>query len=224
MFARLATFRAPCQFSPRGNVESPLNDLGGLDIIDPNSMNTELPLTQDMFDKLLEWLDEDREEAGKKYEVIRRRLIKIFICRGAHEAEELADDTINRVTRKAPEIILTYTGDPVAYFHGVAHNVFREWLRRKAAMIAPPELLEEAGNDIEREYACFEQCMHRLPDGNRTLVLEYYQAERQAKIDHRKELADRLGIALNALRIRAHRIRTKLAECVQSCLGQTPEK
>ena len=33
IFARLAPFRAPCNpFPPRGNVESPLNDLGGLDI------------------------------------------------------------------------------------------------------------------------------------------------------------------------------------------------
>ena len=38
------------------------------------------------------------------------------------------------------------------------------------------------------------------------------------KIDHRKQMADELGIGMNALRIRAHRIRTGLEECLKECL------
>jgi hypothetical protein len=54
------------------------------------------------------------------------------------------------------------------------------------------------------------------------LVLEYYRQERKAKIDHRKLLAAELGIAVNALRIRAHRIRRSLEQCVHTCLEQQP--
>lgn len=187
-------------------------------------MNKEWVITQEFFDKLLAWLDPDRERAGTKYEDIRRRLIKIFTCRGCVEADVLADETINRVTQKVPEMMGTYTGDPALYFYGVAHNVHLEYLRRKPDHMLqpppPPPTLIEQPDEAEVEYGCLEQCMQRLTPDNRELVLQYYQEEKQAKIDHRKELARRLGIALNALRIRAHRIRTMLQECVEGCVEQ----
>ena len=37
-----------------------------------------------------------------------------------------------------------------------------------------------------------------------------------------RELQEELGIAVNALRIRAHRIRRSLEQCVHSCLEQQP--
>jgi len=76
--------------------------------------------------------------------------------------------------------------------------------------------------DIEPSYECLEHCLEHLPSTNRQLVLEYYRQERKAKIDHRKLLAAELGIAVNALRIRAHRIRRSLEQCVHSCLEQQP--
>jgi DNA-directed RNA polymerase specialized sigma24 family protein len=84
--------------------------------------------------------------------------------------------------------------------------------------VKAPEEVEE----IEREYACLEHCLQRLTPENRELVLQYYEDEKRAKIDHRKKLAEKLGIALNALRIRAHRIRLVLEQCVQECMRQQP--
>jgi hypothetical protein len=60
--------------------------------------------------------------------------------------------------------------------------------------------------------------MERLTAKNRQLILEYYRSEEHSKIDNRKELAQRLGIALNALRIQACRIRANLQQCVFECL------
>ena len=74
-------------------------------------MNKNWSLSQEAFDALLDWLDPDREQAGMKYEQIRSRLIKIFTGRGCVDAEELADETINRVTRKLKEIQEEFTGD-----------------------------------------------------------------------------------------------------------------
>ena len=85
-------------------------------------------------------------------------------------------------------------------------------------MLPPPV---EQPEEIEQEYDCLEQCMQHLTPGNRELVLQYYQEEKQAKINHRKLLAERLGIALNALRIRAYRIRLTLQQCVQKCVEQS---
>ena len=181
-------------------------------------MNKDWVLTKESFDALLAWLDPAREEAGRKYEDIRLRLIKIFTCRGCCEPEDLADETINRVSKKLKEIESTYSGEPARYFYGVANKVHLEYLRRKPLQPPPPP--RDDADEIEREYLCLEQCIQKLTPNNRVLVLQYYQEEKRAKIDHRRQLAEQLGIALNALRIRACRIRrSSLQECVQSCVG-----
>jgi DNA-directed RNA polymerase specialized sigma24 family protein len=174
-------------------------------------------LTKEAFDALLAWLDPNREVAGQKYEDIRRRLVKIFSCRGCAEPEDLADETINRVTGKLPSVETDFVGDPSRYFYGVANKVHLEYRRRKPAPETPPPASYDEG--IEKEFECLERCMQKLTEENRKLVIEYYQDERQAKIDHRKALAERLGIAINALRIRAFRIRASLQECVTNCLN-----
>jgi DNA-directed RNA polymerase specialized sigma24 family protein len=175
-------------------------------------------LTQESFDALLAWLDPSREEAGRIYEEIRLRLIKIFTCRGCSEPEDLADETINRVSKKLKEIESTYSGARAPYFFGVANKVHLEYLRRRPVPAPPADAVKS--EDMEKEYTCLEKCMENLTSDNRELVLQYYQGEKSAKIVHRKQLADQLGIALNALRIRAHRIRTTLQECVEGCLQE----
>jgi RNA polymerase sigma factor (sigma-70 family) len=196
-------------------------------------MNREWVLTRESFELLLDWLGPDREQAGQTYEKIRLRLIKIFACRGCNQADELADETINRVTAKLKDIGKTYSGDPALYFYGVAQKVHLEYLRNRPQLRESPLEITASGqgnlapspdstDDIEREYECLEKCMEQLPRQSRQLVLEYYQDEKRAKIDHRKKLADQLGIAVNALRIRAHRIRVQLQVCVQDCLQQRP--
>jgi len=174
-------------------------------------------LTQEDFNGLLEWLGQDREQAGDKYEAIRRRLIRIFISRGCHHAEEMADETINRVTFKLKEIRQDYVGDPALYFYGVANKVHLEYVRKKPTPVMPPP---DPPDEAEQRDECLKKCMARIPAKQRELVLQYYLEDKRAKIDHRKVLADELGIALNALRIRVHRIRAMLQECVQGCLEQ----
>jgi DNA-directed RNA polymerase specialized sigma24 family protein len=181
-------------------------------------MNKNWVLTQDAFDTLLGWLDPDREAAGRKYEEIRRRLVTIFDCRGCAEPEDLADETINRVTSKLAVIQSTFVGDPIRYFFGVAQRVLHEYWRRKPpAEVAPHEPYDE---NVDKELACLERCMQTLTAANRKLIVDYYRSEEQSTIDHRKTLAERLGIAMNALRIRAHRIRSSLENCVMSCVQQ----
>jgi RNA polymerase sigma factor (sigma-70 family) len=191
-------------------------------------MRKDWELTEEAFDKFLSWLHPDREEAGKKYEAIRRHLIIILNCRGCAEAEDLADETINRVIRRAPQIADTYQGEPVPYFITVAHNLYLEYAaKRQTWSELPAELPQppEPDPEEEREYECLERCVQGLTPANRDMVLQYYQENKQAKIDHRKTLAERMGIALNALRIRAYRIRVSLEHCIDECLtcGPAPE-
>ena len=183
-----------------------------------SSMRSQWDITQDAFDKFLSWLDPDREQAGKKYEDIRRRLLRFYICRGCTISEDLVDETINRVIRKTSEIADAYTGDRALYFYGVARNVHFEHVKKHPAPLPLPAA--DPPEQKERQYECLESCMNGLTEENRQLMLEYYREEKQAKIVHRKELAVRLGIAVNALRIRAYRIRAGLQVCVESCMQQ----
>jgi DNA-binding winged helix-turn-helix (wHTH) protein/DNA-directed RNA polymerase specialized sigma24 family protein len=173
-------------------------------------------LTEPAFDKLLLSLDVDRERAAIRYEEIRQRLIKLFEARGASYPEELADETIDRVARKVEDIADMYVGDPVFYFYGVARNVYREHLRSRRSMPAL-QMLDMEIEDDERKHECLEKCLLNLSVEDRTLLLKYYESK-ESKIGSRKQLAVQLGIAPNALRLRVHRIRSKLGKCVSDCM------
>ena len=181
-------------------------------------------LTPESFDQLLDWLDRDRDRAGQRYEQVRSRLIKIFVCRGCTVAEELADEAINRVAGKVQQIAADYVGDPALYFYSVAEKIYLEYLRRVPAHLLPlpAELPQKKAplEEAELAHRCLEQCMDHLSSQNRELILFYYghHDDPQSKINGRKELSERMGIGANALWIRAHRIRESLKKCLGECL------
>ena len=179
-------------------------------------MNKDWFLSQEAFDSLLEWLDSDREQAAIKYENIRKRLIKIFTGRGCAEAEDLADETINRVVSKLAELGKGFEGDRGRYFYGVANKVYLESRRKKPPQVPPSSPVDS--NLIELEFRCLEHCIETLSEADGYLLQQYYGAEGGAKVEHRKRLAEKLGIAPNALRIRAYRIRMGLQECMEKCM------
>jgi DNA-directed RNA polymerase specialized sigma24 family protein len=185
-------------------------------------------LTQQAFDKLLACFAANRDEAGAQYEVMRRRLVRFFEWRGIAPAEEYADETINRVARRIDE------GQEVnnlrAYVYGVARLVLKEAVRDRDKEPVPLEtvtegLREEESAPIEPEprVQCFDHCLEELAPESKSLILQYYEEERRAKIELRQQLADRLSIPLNALRIRAHRIRVALEKCIAHCLNAATE-
>jgi DNA-directed RNA polymerase specialized sigma24 family protein len=184
-------------------------------------MTMDLNPAEENFDTLLNWLDSDRERAGEKYEYIRHSLIKIFVWRGCNRAEELADETIDRVMRKARELAKTYKGNPALYFYGVAKKVLLEHQRREftpvSFNVAAPEP-EDLYNQEDAKLECLETCLQRLSQEDRDLILLYYQKEKQAKIEFRKFLAEQVGIETNNLRVRAYRIRNFLHDCISKCL------
>jgi DNA-directed RNA polymerase specialized sigma24 family protein len=179
-------------------------------------MNKNWVMSPESFEALLCWLDPNREQAGIKYEQIRSGLISFFTGRGHCGAEDLADETINRVISRLHEVSAQVTGEPSRYFYGVARKIQLEYLRRKI-----PNVRQELAVDsdqLELEYRCLEECMGKLSPENRALVLRYYEADGREKIEKRKILADELGIAPNALRIRAYRIRAALQKCLEKCV------
>jgi DNA-directed RNA polymerase specialized sigma24 family protein len=181
-------------------------------------MRSKSAITPEAFDTLLEWLDPDRDEAGKKYEVIRRGLVKMFVTRGCVEAENLADLTIDRVILKVDGIRKEYTGNPSYYFRGVGHNIYLEHVKSRREDLIEIDPVAEVPQNFGVEHECLKKCLCRLPENQKELILEYYLEIKSAKVEHRKTLAAELGIEVGTLRIRAHRIRTILERCVRKCL------
>jgi DNA-directed RNA polymerase specialized sigma24 family protein len=181
-------------------------------------MIKEWVINQDDFERFLAWLNPNPDEAARKYEGIRRRLVKLFESRGFSEAEEMADDTFDRVIRKAPEIVDTYVGDPALYCYGVAHYVLLERCRKPPASLPVP--LPDHWDEREPRFACLDDCMKELSTDDRQLVLSYYADDGRAKIERRQELAEKLRVSDNALRIRLCRIRATLKDCINECLKQ----
>lgn len=179
------------------------------------SQRKDVGLTQEIFEQLLAWLDEDRDLAGKKYEEIRFQLINLFIARGCLISEELADKTIDRVARKVKDIADTYVGNPALYFYGVAKMVHLEYVRSRPFVL--PSLPSQSEKDTEQRYECLGLCVDKLSSANRELILAYY-GEAHSNEEQRRNLAARMGFEPNALWVRAHRIREKLRRCVIECL------
>lgn len=186
-------------------------------------------LTQEGLDRLLAWLHADAERAGRVlYEQIRPALVGGFRAHGCPEAhaDDLADETILRVSCEPQGFFDAYVGEPLRYFRRVAHFVHLEYLRRQKKTVPLPEDIEvrapaaAADEDVEREYGCLEECISHLGPNSRELVLQYYQGERRVKIESRKALAERLDTKLPQLRLRAHRIRATLKDCIVNCLNQ----
>jgi len=186
-------------------------------------------LTRDGFERLLARLHPEREQAGETYERLRARLLKFFECRGCAAAEQAADETVNRVARRLEGGEVIRAEDASPYFLGVARNVLREyWARPESGWRALEDVPamdlavrdEAPADDDDRLWACFERCLGGLDGGQRELVLEYYEWGRRQRIGSRKDLCRRLGLSLNAVRIRAHRIRASLERCVSGCVGE----
>jgi DNA-directed RNA polymerase specialized sigma24 family protein len=185
-------------------------------------MKVDPSLTPEQFRQLLDWLDPDPARAGEKYEAIRRRLITIFLNRRCDEAEDLADETINRVARKAAVLKESFVGEPANYFYGVAKKVFLEHVRRcnKRPLPPPPAA---APDEIDPYLKCLDECLEKLSPENRKFILDYYEEQKQAKITAHKEMSARLKLNPGALRARVHRIRGKLEKCVLECLEREAE-
>ena len=205
----------------------------------PSPLKKDWVLTQDAFARLLARLDPDEELAGRKYETIRHGLITFFECRGGRSPEDLADETINRVARRLMEGKDLYAGSPASYFYGVARNVLREHWDAPDAVSRPLESarLEDLSHDPVRaqeqhlrrrtedhQLECLERCLQGLAPKDRDLISSYYSGDTTVKIQNRKLLAERLGITLNALKIRALRIREKLEACVEQRLAELPRR
>jgi DNA-directed RNA polymerase specialized sigma24 family protein len=180
-------------------------------------------LSQSAFQSLLSWLDEDNETAGQRYIEIRRRLVQYFDRKNCSYPHELADETLNRVARRLEGEGKITGSTPSQFCFNTARYIFLESLRHRKhhesldeSSVVPSESNE--GEWEQHSSDCLERCLQTLDPEDRNLIIGYYQGDRSIRIKNRKLVAAKLGVSMNALSIRACRIRIKLASCIRKCM------
>lgn len=193
-------------------------------------MNESWRLSKAALDRFLAALDPNPSVAAERYEQIRFKLLRFFEWRAADFPEERTDETLTRVIRKLDE------GEPLrdaaTYCHGVARMVLLESRRQRerereaaasfhalaAEATETAEAMKAVDALVEHRLACLRPCLAALAPDDRHLIAEYYRHDSPEQIAARKRLGSSLGIGVNALRIRAHRLRERLARCTADCL------
>jgi DNA-directed RNA polymerase specialized sigma24 family protein len=182
--------------------------------------------TQESFHRLLAWLDGGVDSGGAKYLEMRRRLVRYFDRKNCLRPDELADETLNRVARRLAEEGGIHDTPPARYCYIVARFVFLEYQRgpenRNVCLELQPEPAcapdqEPSAAEKTKRLDCLDGCLRKLKREDQQIILDYYRGEQRVKIQRRRELAARLGVTVNALSIRACRIRDRLEQCLADC-------
>jgi DNA-directed RNA polymerase specialized sigma24 family protein len=177
------------------------------------------------FTRLLEWLDDGVESCGETYLEMHRRLTAYFDRRNRPFADDLADETLGRISRTLELEGTIATTPPARYCYVVARFVLLEDIRRRSrlrredsmqsAIDSPAAWSGAVAADNEaREHEArlerLDRCLQALDPESRALVEEYYRDSGRDRIERRRDMARRLGISMNALGIRVWRIRAAL--------------
>lgn len=172
------------------------------------------------FEKLLLWLDPNRNKAGIIYKDIHTRLEKFFECRRCYHAEVCADETLDRVGKKLNNGEQIEADDKYRYCLGVARNVQKECWKIKPPVRIDEKLepvpIDDPGQEesYKQKIKCQRECFENLSHDDQVLIILYLEGKKR----EREKLAKLYRITLETLRLRVFRIRQELRECQKKCL------
>jgi len=173
------------------------------------------------FELLLAALAPQREAAAVRYEELRVRLIRVLRWERTSDPEALADEAFTRLARRLAE------GEPVAdvpaYLNGIARFLVKEDMAQRQRTVPIEGDLaarESSAAETERAHAALDRCLASMDPDQRVLLIDYYEGDQMMRIRNRQKQAAVLGLALNALRNRALRLREKLEACVRGQLSR----
>jgi DNA-directed RNA polymerase specialized sigma24 family protein len=185
-------------------------------------------LTRAAFSRLLEWLDDGVGSQGERYLEMRRRLVSYFDRRNRPSADDLAGETLSRIGRTLEKDGAMAITPPARYCYVVAKSVLLEDVRCEPLHVAlgepriavasaghsvaphePGEGLTIEGQRLER----VGRCLQELKREQRQFVVDYYHGTGRQTTERRRDMAKGLGLTLDALGIRASRIRRSLEAC-----------
>lgn len=198
-------------------------------------------LTADAFALMLSALHPDPEQAGLRYEQIRRKIIRKLEFEGSFEPEEHADEVFNRVARRITEGERLEAESPDGYFLQTARFVLSESRRTGRAhrvsglddlaigeepSLNPVEETERLEERIRRELGlgAIEKCRNELPEEDRRIYDIYEYGQGRERIERRHKLAIELGEKIENLRLIVCRVGKKLTKCAEKHLKKSGRK
>jgi DNA-directed RNA polymerase specialized sigma24 family protein len=182
-------------------------------------------LTQEMFDNLLTSLHRgSRETAGEIYEQLRDSLIHYFERRRCSVPDTLADQALDRVAIKLMKNpIPLLSRNPGTYFLRVARFIYLEYVKKETTKAVRSTALfpvHSFDSDDQGQYECLQACLMELSDEDRRFFREYEMANARGK----RNLAESQGISINAVTLRAFKIRRRLEACTRDCFELTRQR
>jgi DNA-directed RNA polymerase specialized sigma24 family protein len=170
-------------------------------------------------------LDPDPERAGRKYVLLRRKLVSFFEWSGATSPDARADETLMGAAWKLTD------GEPLQSLSTCCAGIARTVLHKQAPVhdkqpdtpeVTPQPPEPDPFEDLEGLLHSFETAFGELPEDSRDLIVTYYAGEQRNAIEARQALAQRLSVPPNQLRLRAHRARTQLEQSVLALTALSP--
>ena len=137
------------------------------------------------------------------------------------DAEEIFQETSLLLWEKWGEF--DQTRDLLPWACGIAHNVVRNFLRKKrpSTALSDPflERVAETRLEMEEELVprreALADCMQRLPEDQQTLVRQCY-----SETSRINKLAEQLGTTANSIYLKLRRIRAALLDCINRRLAR----
>lgn len=185
------------------------------------TVRTRRALDSEALESLLRLLDKDREKAGLRYEDLRRRLTMFFESRSHTDSAQLVDAVMDRVACKLRDGTDIPAADSVPFIFGFARMIALEEYRKRVKEQTTSltwDAPDGRQQPSDRELECLDRCLGALEAETRSTILDYYVGQGSKKLDNRTGIAARLGITHTALANRMWRIRTRLAQCVRTCV------
>ena len=176
---------------------------------------------------LLNLLHPDEAQAAVEYQNLHQRLTRFFEWNNGEDPMALADETLDRLAKRASEAGITEGVRNVSGFAlGVARHLLQEEARRQRKMVEisrhwrAMELARNAEPDTETLDDALQHCLRKMSPERRRLIEAYYNFNGGEKIKMHQQLAEAEGLSLNALRNRALRARQDLETCIRRQLGK----
>lgn len=182
----------------------------------------EAPEFKNEMDKLLFWLNPDREKAIELYLNLQQRLIYYF--RDFDDREDLAGEVFNRTLDNFRKDTVITEIDPAKYLYAIARNIKRENFRKRRflSLDESPETgnlvqpsRENSTEEFDEKYQIVKDCIESL-GAKGDLFLKYHSVPEGMDTDeYRNQVAESENITLYYLRVKIFRIKKKIIKCFE---------
>ncbi len=181
-------------------------------------------MNDESFKILFAALASEADESTVKYTELRNSLVRYFQIKGDADADEAADETLDRVALKLSQN--APVDNVTNYSFGAARLIFLERLRKaEKTFKAEREFYKHRTSDEnaapQDDFRFFRECFDRLNEPERRILIDYFADLPFFKLtDYREKLSREYDVSLINLRVKIYRLRVRLEDCLKNKLSK----